>query len=206
MASSKNLPVFCIVLSIVAAATIASANSNYENGYYGYENDVPKAYKKDVHTKGLVPEANIIAVQGMIYCKSGSKHIPLKGAVARITCLGTEKHGHETAPFSFSSYQSDAKGYYYAVFSLNELKEYDQSCTITQCKAFLESSSLEECDVPTDENNGKTGAILTSYRLLNEYAEKKIVLYSVAPFVYTSQDDGDADYTKFNYYKREGGY
>lgn len=76
MASNKNLPVFCIVLSIVAAATIASANNNYENSY---GNDAPKTYKKDVHTKGLVPEANIIAVQGMIYCKSGSKHIPLKG-------------------------------------------------------------------------------------------------------------------------------
>ncbi|XP_055813464.1 protein SEED AND ROOT HAIR PROTECTIVE PROTEIN-like [Solanum dulcamara] len=199
MASSKNLPVFCILLSLVAAATIASANSNYENGYYGYGNNAPKTYKKNVPTKGLVPEANIIAVQGMIFCKSGSKYIPLKGAVARITCLGTEKNGYETAPFSFSSYQSDAKGYYYAVFSV---KEYDESCTITQCKAFLESSSLEECDVPTDENKGKTGALLTSYRLLNEYANKKTLLYSVAPFVYTSNDD---DYTKSNY-KREGGY
>lgn len=76
MASSKNLPVFCILLSLVSAATIASANDNYENGY---GNNAPKTYKKDVPTKGLVPQANIIAVQGMIYCKYGSKYIPLKG-------------------------------------------------------------------------------------------------------------------------------
>ncbi|KAJ8543272.1 hypothetical protein K7X08_005795 [Anisodus acutangulus] len=178
----------------LVAATIASASSNYGNGYYGYANNVPKTYnKKVVPTKGLVPAANIIAVQGMIYCKSGSKLIPLKGAVARITCLGVEKNGYETAPFSFSSYQSNAKGYYYAVFSLKEFKEYDQSCKITQCKAFLESSSLESCDVPTDENKGKTGALLTSYRLLN--GKKNTLLYSVAPFVYTSDDSN---------YKREG--
>ncbi|CAN4091388.1 unnamed protein product [Withania somnifera] len=199
MASSKDLPVFCILLSLIAA-TIASASSNYGNGYYSYGNNAPKIYDKDVLTKGsLVPAANIIAVQGMIYCKSGSKLIPLKGAVARITCLGVEKNGYETAPFSFSSYQSDAKGYYYAVFSLKELREYDQSCRITQCKAFLESSSLESCDVPTDENKGKTGAPLTSYRLLNANGKKKTLLYTVAPFVYTSDDD----YSKPKY-KREG--
>ncbi|XP_060182067.1 protein SEED AND ROOT HAIR PROTECTIVE PROTEIN-like [Lycium barbarum] len=190
MASSKFA--LCILLSLVAAA-IASASSNYGNGY-GYGNNAPKTYKKVVPTKGLVLSANInIAVQGMIYCKSGSKLIPLKGAVARVTCLGVEKNGYETAPFSFSSYQSDSKGYYYAVFSLKELKEYDQSCTITQCKAFLESSSLEECDVPTDENKGKTGALLTSYRLLN--GKKNTLLYTVAPFVYTSDNSN---------YKKEG--
>ncbi|XP_059318507.1 protein SEED AND ROOT HAIR PROTECTIVE PROTEIN-like [Lycium ferocissimum] len=190
MASSKFA--LCILLSLVAA-TVASASSNYGNGY-GYGNNAPKTYKKVVPTKGLVLSANInIAVQGMIYCKSGSKLIPLKGAVARVTCLGVEKNGYETAPFSFSSYQSDSKGYYYAVFSLKELKEYDQSCTITQCKAFLESSSLEECDVPTDENKGKTGALLTSYRLLN--GKKSTLLYTVAPFVYTSDNSN---------YKKEG--
>ncbi|MCD7460948.1 hypothetical protein HAX54_044898 [Datura stramonium] len=203
MASSKNLPVFCITLLSLVAATIASASSNYGNGLYGYGSNSPNTYKKNhVPTKGLIPAANIIAVQGMIYCKSGSKLIPLKGAVARITCLGAEKNGYETAPFSFSSYQSDAKGYYYAVFSLKELKE---SCIITQCKAFLESSSLEECNVPTDENKGKTGALLTSYRLLNnayESKKKNTLLYSVAPFVYTSDDD-EYDYSKSNY-KRDG--
>ncbi|KAF3613538.1 putative histone-lysine N-methyltransferase SETD1B-like [Capsicum annuum] len=200
MVSIKSLSSFCILFSLVVA-TIASASSNYGNGYYGYGNNAPKPYNNDVPTKGpLVPPANIIAVQGMIYCKSGYKSFPLKGAVARITCLGREKNGYETAPFSFSSYQSNAKGYYYAVFSLNELKGYDHSYKITQCKAFLESSSLEECNVPTDENKGKTGALLTSYRLLNEYGKKKTLLYSVAPFVYTSDDE---DYTKSNY-KREG--
>ncbi|KAK4357227.1 hypothetical protein RND71_022837 [Anisodus tanguticus] len=153
MASRKNMPILCILMLFVAA-TIASASSNYGNGY---GNNAPKIYKKDVLSKGLVPAANIIAVQGMIYCKSGSKLIPLK------------------------------------VFALKELKEYDQSCKITQCKAFLESSSLESCDVPTDENKGKTGALLTSYRLLN--GKKSTLFYSVDPFVYTSDDSN---------YKREG--
>ncbi|XP_009608569.1 protein SEED AND ROOT HAIR PROTECTIVE PROTEIN-like [Nicotiana tomentosiformis] len=189
MASSNYLPAFCILLFLVAATNIAFASSSYGNGHnYGYENAPKSNLKKHLPTKGLIP-ASIIAVQGMIYCKSGSKLIPLKGAVARITCLGVEKNGYETAPFSFSSYQSDSKGYYYAVFSLKEHKGYE-SCKITQCKAFLESSSLEECDVPTDENKGKTGALLTSYRFLNG---KNTLLYSVAPFVYTS-DDSKSNY------------
>lgn len=88
MVSIKSLSSFCILFSLVVA-TIASASSNYGNGYYGYGNNAPKPYNNDVPTKGpLVPPANIIAVQGMIYCKSGYKSFPLKGESLNFNVIG----------------------------------------------------------------------------------------------------------------------
>ncbi|KAI5680484.1 hypothetical protein M9H77_01711 [Catharanthus roseus] len=88
------------------------------------------------------------------------------GALARITCLGVDKYGYESAPFSLLSCPTDSK----------------DAVKITECKAFLESSPLQSCNCPTDENYGKTGATLSSYRFI---ADKKTKLYSVKPFVYT---------------------
>lgn len=101
------------------------------------------------------------------------------GALARITCLGVDKYGYESAPFSLLSCPTDSKGYFHANFSIYQFKD---AVKITECKAFLESSPLQSCNCPTDENYGKTGATLSSYRFI---ADKKTKLYSVKPFVYT---------------------
>ncbi|KAA8549135.1 hypothetical protein F0562_000819 [Nyssa sinensis] len=76
---------------------------------------------------------------------------------------------------------TDAKGYFFATLTSSELED---TLKLTECKAFLENSPLETCKVPSDVNKGISGALLSSYRLLND---KHMKLYSVAPFFYTSE-------------------
>ncbi|KAL4588284.1 hypothetical protein LXL04_001167 [Taraxacum kok-saghyz] len=132
--------------------------------------------------KPVVPKVaehpNNIAVQGLIYCKYGSKLIPLKGATVRVTCLGVHKNGHESAPFSFSSCPADVKGYFLAKIASSELLKQDL-WEVKECKSFLENSPWTGCKVPEDTNGGITGAHLTFTRMLNGYS-----LSSVGPFIY----------------------
>ncbi|KAJ9557706.1 hypothetical protein OSB04_012320 [Centaurea solstitialis] len=126
-----------------------------------------------------------IAIQGLIYCKSGSKLIPLKGAIARITCLVKNRKGMELAPFSVMSCPSDNKGYFLAKLSPPSTKFLKNvEWELEECKAFLKSSPWEDCKVPLDINGGITGAHVissSSHRLL-----KNANLYSLKPFFYTS--------------------
>ncbi|XP_059436214.1 protein SEED AND ROOT HAIR PROTECTIVE PROTEIN-like [Corylus avellana] len=124
--------------------------------------------------------STIIGIQGLVYCKSGPKFIPLEGAVTRITCQAVDENGFETAPFSFLSDACDAKGYFFATLSGAEVEDNRK---LTECRAFLELSPSETCVVPTDVNKGISGALLGSYRLLND---KKMKLYTVGPFFFTS--------------------
>lgn len=104
------------------------------------------------------------------------------GAVARITCLAVDKKtGYELAPFSILSKETDEKGYFFATFSGSEIED-DRK--LTQCKAFLNSSPWESCNVPTNVNDGMSGALLVSYRLINN---KRMKLHSVGPFIYTTE-------------------
>ena len=102
------------------------------------------------------------------------------GAVARVTCECVNELGYETGPITVLSHVTDSKGYYYVTLSLAEL---GSKLKINECKAYLESSPLETCKIPTDVNHGISGAPLSSYRLL----ENNSRLYSVASFFYTSQ-------------------
>ncbi|KAL8101015.1 hypothetical protein AgCh_033046 [Apium graveolens] len=150
----------------------------------------------------------VIGIQGTILCKTASQLIPIKDlvgnafitlnfrcavyltnndqvydlsdiadAIARITCEAVDKKGYKTAPFSKLSSPANAKGYYFVTLSPAELK---QGWRLTECKVFLEKSPVRSCNVPTDVNNGKTGATLPSPRLL-----KTMNLYSIPAFVYT---------------------
>lgn len=103
------------------------------------------------------------------------------GAVARITCLSVDQNGYESAPFSVLSCPSDAKGFFFATLSSSEIKE--DAWKLNKCKAFLETSPLESCKVATDVNKGKSGALLSSYKL-----RKNMKLYSLPPFVYTCSE------------------
>lgn len=152
--------------------------------------------------KPLVP--SIIGVQGVVLCESGSTYFPIQGnfiiisfidvlkegivlmrnhscagAVVRVTCVGVDEGGYETAPMSVLSHITDSKGYFLATLSISEVGD---KLKFSECRAFLESSPLQTCKVPTDENHGISGALLSSYRLLNH----SIKLHSVGPFVYTS--------------------
>ncbi|TXG49832.1 hypothetical protein EZV62_025707 [Acer yangbiense] len=101
------------------------------------------------------------------------------GAVAKVTCLVDDIYGSKTTLFSISSKATDSKGYFLA--ELSSLKLSD-NLKLKQCKVFLDNSPLKDCNIPTDVNRGITGALLNSYRILNE---KKIKLYSVGPFFFT---------------------
>uniref|UniRef100_A0A7N2N4Q1 Proline-rich protein 3 n=1 Tax=Quercus lobata TaxID=97700 RepID=A0A7N2N4Q1_QUELO len=124
----------------------------------------------------------IFGIQGLVLCKSGSQYFPLKGAVARITCVAVDENGYETAPFSILSNGCDGNGYFFA--TLSPYSSLVENKKIKECKAFLDYSPLDTCKVPTDVNHGISGGLLSSYRVLNE---KNMKLYSVGPFFYTSE-------------------
>ncbi|KAK1385112.1 Proline-rich protein 1 [Heracleum sosnowskyi] len=119
----------------------------------------------------------VIGIQGTILCKTGSQLIPVKDAIARITCVAVDRKGYETAPFSKLSSPANAKGYYFVTLSPAEL---ERGWRLRECKVYLEKSPVKSCNVPSDVNNGKTGATLPSPRLL-----KTMNLYSILAFVYT---------------------
>lgn len=102
------------------------------------------------------------------------------GAVARVTCRCVNELGNETNPISVFSHATNGKGYYFATLSHAKL---GSKLKINECKAYLESSPLNICKVPTNVNHGISGAPLSSYRLL----ENNFRLYSLPPFFYTSQ-------------------
>ncbi|KAK1385108.1 proline-rich protein 3-like [Heracleum sosnowskyi] len=161
-ATSRSLPlafsVFLVSLVVVSATD--------------YEYKPEKSSSEKMLTQ-------VIGIQGTILCKTGSQLIPIKDAIARITCLAVDRKGYETAPFSILSNPANAKGYYFATLSPAEL---EQGWRLTECKVFLEKSPVKSCNVPTDVNNGKTGATLSSPRLL-----KTMNLYSIPAFIYTPE-------------------
>ncbi|KAJ7977607.1 Pollen Ole e 1 allergen/extensin [Quillaja saponaria] len=162
---------FMLLLSLLV---IASAT---DGGY------VPKP---DLHKPKLDEEKLLstkIAIQGLVYCKSGSKLTPLEGAVTRITCEAVDEYGFETTPFTFLSDTSDAEGFFFATLCPSEVA--NNSKLKQECKVFLELSPSETCNVPTDINKGITGSDLlpNSYRFLNH---KKMKLYTVGPFYFTT--------------------
>ncbi|XVF22167.1 hypothetical protein REPUB_Repub12eG0150400 [Reevesia pubescens] len=128
--------------------------------------------------------STMIGIQGLVYCRSGGKLTPLEGAVARITCKGVDEYGYETESLSILSCATDAKGYFIATLSPYEVK--DHNGRLRDCKAFLELSPSETCDVPTDVNKGISGAPLASYHLLHD---KNIKLFTVGPFFFVPQQD-----------------
>ena len=107
--------------------------------------------------------------------------------MTRITCLTEDKNGYERAPFFLLSHKTDERGFFLATFSLSELLGSENKLKLKDCKAFLEKSSMEtSCKVPTDVNNGLSGAHLSSFRFL---PEKVMALYTVGPFICNSEPD-----------------
>ncbi|KAJ6955950.1 hypothetical protein NC652_007142 [Populus alba x Populus x berolinensis] len=129
---------------------------------------------------GMTQNQSLRGIEGLVLCKQGFNYTPIKGALVRIACMAVDTNGYETTPFSCLTGATDANGYYYKplpAFGLGDLK-------VTECKAYLESSPLETCKIPTDVNNGMSGALLSSYHILSS---KNIKLYSMRTFFYTSE-------------------
>ncbi|KAJ6401029.1 hypothetical protein OIU84_016445 [Salix udensis] len=125
-------------------------------------------------------EYSPIGVEGLVLCKQGSNYTPVEGAVIRVACTAVDQHGYRKVPFSCLTEATDAKGYYFKTLPASGL---DDHLKITECKAYLESSPLKTCNVPTNMNDGISGALLSAYRVLHD---KKMKLYSMRTFFYTS--------------------
>ena len=105
------------------------------------------------------------------------------GALAKLTCKAVDEVGVEKTLFICSG-ATDAKGYFFATVShLDKVK-------LRECKAYLQSSPLKTCNVPTNVNKAIDGALLSAFRVLKE---KRVKLYSVRPFFYTSEAKSDSN-------------
>ena len=102
------------------------------------------------------------------------------GAVIRVACTAVDQYGYRKVPFSCLTEATNAKGYYFKTLPAFGL---DDHLKITECKAYLESSPLKTCNVPTNMNYGISGAPLSAYHILHD---KKMKLYSMRTFFYTS--------------------
>ncbi|XP_039039707.1 proline-rich protein 3-like [Hibiscus syriacus] len=129
------------------------------------------------------PEVLPIVVEGLVLCKSGPKYYPIRGALTRITCLTVDENGYAKS-HSVCSGETDEKGYFLAILSPSGLDDVDLSSELRDCKAFLESSPLETCNIPVDVNKGISGAPLSGFRVLHHLGMK---LFSVGPFFFTPQ-------------------
>ncbi|KFK37520.1 hypothetical protein AALP_AA4G267700 [Arabis alpina] len=132
--------------------------------------------------------SSMIGVQGRIYCKEGSKLTPIQGAVARVTCETADEYGYEGEDVTVLSQATDAKGYFLATLSSSEVKNY-KKVNIKECRAFLELSPAETCSFPTEINRGISGAILQTYRLVEN--KLKMKLFTVGPFVFSPEETQD---------------
>ncbi|KAK9161629.1 hypothetical protein Syun_007970 [Stephania yunnanensis] len=154
-----------------------------ESHAYSYapeNNNIEKPYEyAPGHVEEIKQQCTNVAIQGIVYCRSGSELTRLEGAVTRVTCLHLHKDGYELAPFSVLSNPTDNKGYFYITVPQNE-----GISKISDCRVFLNSSPSETCNVPTDVNNGVSGAVPGAHQVL---PYKKTELYTVGPFFYTTQ-------------------
>ncbi|XVF32816.1 hypothetical protein REPUB_Repub17cG0115200 [Reevesia pubescens] len=162
-------------------------NPDYDRKPYVVKPE-PKGEEKPYY--GTKPEEKenrlSIAVQGLVLCKSGSKYYPIKGAFATITCKAVDEVGVEKT-VSLCSEATDEKGYFFA--TLSHLRR--DKLKLKECKAYLKSSPLQTCNVPTNVNKAIEGSLLSGFRVL---PEKKMKLYSVRPFFYTSEAKAAPEY------------
>ncbi|XP_038896334.1 proline-rich protein 3-like [Benincasa hispida] len=165
--------IHAIFLSL--SVIIASANGDDNGGRSNYVLMTPKIGKEE----RLL--STMIGIEGIILYKFGSTIAPLPGGLARITCEAVDEYGYEAASYTFLSDSSDANGYFLATLSPSEVEDKRE---LKECKAFLEVSPLENCQSPSDLNNGVSGALLHSYKLL---VHNNMKLFSVGPFLFTCQ-------------------
>ncbi|XP_039042965.1 adhesive plaque matrix protein-like [Hibiscus syriacus] len=149
------------------------------------ENEEHPNYNANPATDSYKPKPEVlpIGVEGLVLCKSGPKYYPIRGALTRITCLTVDENGYEKT-HSVCSGETDEKGYFLARLFSSGLDEAHLLSELRDCKAFLESSPLETCNVPVDVNKGISGAPLSGFRVLHHMGMK---LFSVGSFFFTPQ-------------------
>ncbi|KAL3377243.1 hypothetical protein AABB24_003582 [Solanum stoloniferum] len=101
------------------------------------------------------PSRKPVAVRGLVYCKPckfrGINTLyqakPLQGAKVKLVCYNTKKTLVEQA-------ETDENGFFWILPKLLSSGAYHK------CKVFLVSSNNSYCNVPTNYNDGKSGALL----------------------------------------------
>ncbi|KAL5862955.1 hypothetical protein ACOSQ3_000469 [Xanthoceras sorbifolium] len=155
----------------------------------GYDSKPTVQGPKSDEKENLLPTC----IEGLVFCKSGYKYIPIKGAVVRITCQAIDDDDECETVYSDVT---DANGYFFKTLSTLNLVD---GLKLEECKAFLEDSPMENCKVPSDVNGGIRGALLNSYRILSD---KNMKLFRAGPFFYTSESqysDPNNGVTKLNF-------
>ncbi|XP_021294284.1 non-classical arabinogalactan protein 31 [Herrania umbratica] len=125
------------------------------------------------------PPRSLVAVQGVVYCKSckyagvdtllGAK--PIFGAIVKLTCKNTKYKQVVQA-------KTDKNGYFFL-----EAPKSITSFGAHKCTVSLVSSPLASCSRPSNLNNGLQGATL---RPEKPFIANKIpfMLFSVGPFAF----------------------
>ncbi|OMO76585.1 Pollen Ole e 1 allergen/extensin [Corchorus olitorius] len=128
-----------------------------------------------------------VVIEGMVYCQSCeyngtqslSKAIPIPSAKVNVTCTNVNNQ------ISFNKvFEADGGGYYFA-----ELKGFQMSHSLLDhpmqsCRVKLVSSPDENCNIPTDVNNGIEGSPLRyeGKRLTGEGYDA--VIYAAGPVAF----------------------
>ncbi|KAG8385541.1 hypothetical protein BUALT_Bualt03G0055900 [Buddleja alternifolia] len=124
------------------------------------------------------PPRKLVAVQGVVYCKSCKYRgvdtlqgaAPLAGAVVKLQCNNT-KYG------LVEQTKTDKNGYFF--FMPQKLTTSGSH----KCKVFLISSPVANCSVPTNFHGGAVGAILMPPKAPIDN-NPKFLLFTVGPFAF----------------------
>ncbi|CAN7103994.1 unnamed protein product [Brassica rapa subsp. narinosa] len=144
-----------------------------------YTNEVSSA--SPVTLPAAKMSRRLVAVQGMVYCKSCKysgidtllEASPLQGSTVKLACNNTKRGvTMET--------KTDKNGYFF-MLAPNKLTSY----AFHTCRAWPTNpgSAAATCTVPSQLNSGTTGARLKPSKSIN-IAERDYVLFSVGPFAF----------------------
>ncbi|XP_011087017.1 non-classical arabinogalactan protein 31-like [Sesamum indicum] len=126
------------------------------------------------------PLRKLVAVQGVVYCKSCKYRgvdtlvgaSPLSGAVVKLQCNDAKQSLVEQT-------KTDKNGYFF--FMPPKLR----TLTAHKCKVFLVSSPLPKCGVPTNLHGGATGAtLIPAVKPPVKIKKQPFVLFNVGPLAF----------------------
>ncbi|XP_010537658.1 PREDICTED: non-classical arabinogalactan protein 31 [Tarenaya hassleriana] len=156
-----DLAAKCLAIAVVLQIAISS------NGVMGVEPSETKMSR------------SLVAVQGVVYCKSckyaGVDTLldasPLQGATVGLACNNTEKG------LTMES-KTDKNGYF-----LMLVPKKITSYAFHKCRATLVKSAENSCKIPSQLNNGTTGGFLRPSQPIT-VGKVSYVLYTVGPFAF----------------------
>ncbi|KAF4383607.1 hypothetical protein F8388_014107 [Cannabis sativa] len=191
-------PLFLSSLLIIASANYYPKDGNHNSYHVNYlKYDHLFDHLKPQQTKntidpivgGVIPTMiHTIGIEGVILCHTAlNTYIPIQGAVARVTCSPNySSYDKDDVPSSMLSYESDVNGFFLVKLLVSQLKT---GLNVKEdCKVFLEYSPLQTCNLPTDVNDGITGANLSFF---TAFKDKVFYTLGAGPLIYTTTPKTD---------------